>query len=180
MKIWDGALRVGAGWLAAVFVGYLGFGGRVFDPELTYFQFVVFGLVGSFFVVVWPLVQPRWIAVLGGLAFVVVAFSAGSQTPPRLIRDAVWVVAIIGAVKLDLQTDRLLPAVKVGKFVVWAAIFAGTQALAVMLLVLLKSHALTVNPALPLTAAHIGALLGFALGLTHELTLLVATRRRRS
>lgn len=168
-KLKPALLRFTLCLLGSIAAGYAYFGHQIFDHHLTCFQFILFGVVAGIFVAAWPLVNARWLLVLGILAYLGVVIQAKSDTPVRLIRDAVWVLSVIAAVRISLLGDRVFPSLKVGKFVVWAAIFAITHTGALFLLSIIQS--VTVNPELYLMNARIGALAGAGIGLGHELTM---------
>lgn len=157
--------------LGSIAVGYAYFGHRIFDHHLTYFQFILFGAVAGIFVAAWPMVSKRWLLVLGVMAFFGVIIQAQSDTPTRVIRDAVWILSVVAGVGICLQANRVFPNLKVGKFVIWAAIFAITHTCALCLLGVIQS--VTVNPEFYLMNARIGALAGAGLGLGRELAILV-------
>ncbi len=163
--------------LGSIAVGYVYFGHQIFDHHLTYFQFISFGVIAATFVAAWPLVGTRWLILIGVLAYLGLVIQAQSDTPVRLIRDAIWVVSVIAAVRIGLLGDRVFPSLKVGKFVVWAAIFAVTHTCALFLLSVIQS--VTVNPEFYLMNARIGALAGAGVGLGRELAI-VATGKRLS
>jgi hypothetical protein len=75
---------------------------------------------------------------------------------------------VMGAVKLGLLVNRALPSLKIGKFVLWAAIFGFTHTLAVFLLLLINTHSVPVNPEFLMMNARIGALMGAGVGLGLE------------
>ena len=160
--------------LGSIAAGYAYFGPQIFDHHLTYFQFILFGAVAGFFVAVWPLVSARWLLALGVLAYFGFVIQANSTTPVRLIRDAVWILSVMTAVRIGLLGDRFFPSLKVGKFVLWAAIFAVTHTCALYVLGVIQS--VTVNPEFYLMNARIGALAGAGVGLGRELAAVVATR----
>jgi hypothetical protein len=159
--------------LGSIGAGYAYFGHQIFDHQLTYFQFVLFGAVAGLFVAVWPLISARWLLVLGVLAYFGFIIQANSTTPVRLIRDAVWILSVMAAVWIGLLLDRVFPFLKVGKFVVWAAIFAVSHTCALFVLGVIQS--VTVNPEFYLMNARIGALAGAGVGLGHELAAVVVT-----
>ncbi len=161
-------------FLGSIGAGYAYFGNQIFDHHLTYFQFILFGAVAGIFVAAWPLVSARWLLAFGVLAYLGVVTQANSTTPVRLIRDAVWVLSVIAAVRISLLGDCVFPSLKVGKFVVWAAVFAITHTGALYLLSVIQSAA--VNPESYMMNARIGALAGAGIGLGHELAEVVATR----
>jgi len=160
--------------LGSIAVGYAYFGPQIFDHHLTYFQFISFGITAGIFVAAWPLVSARWLFLLGILAYLGFVILANSTTPTRLIRDAVWVLAVIAAVWTSLRGDRVFPSLKVGKFIIWAAIFAVTHTCALAVLGVIQS--VNVNPDFYLMNAKIGALAGAGIGLGHELAAVVISR----
>lgn len=157
--------------LGSIGMGYACFGHQIFDHHLTYFQFILFGAFAGIFVAAWPIVGKRWLVVLGVMAYLGLVIQASSTTPARLIRDAVWILSVIAAVRLGFLGDRVFPSLKVGKFVVWAAIFAITHTGALYLLSVIQS--VTVNPEFYVMNARIGALAGAGVGLGRELAILV-------
>ncbi len=70
----------------------------------------------------------------------------------------------------------MFPALYVGKFVVWGAIFAVTHVCAFLFLVLIKTQSIEANPEFVIMVARIGALLGAGVGLGYELAIIVANR----
>lgn len=162
--------------LGSIGLGYSYFGNQIFDPKLTYFQFVLFGVLASVFIAAIPLVKWRWLVPLAVVSFMGVIFLTKSITPLRVTRDAVWVLVVIAAVWLGLKSNRAFPSLKVGKFVIWSAIFSATHTCAVFMLILITTHSTTANPEFLVMNARIGALLGAGVGLGYELSKILAAR----
>lgn len=175
-KIGLAALQVVLCTWGSIGFGYAYVGPLVFDRHLTYFQFVAFGLVAGVFVAAWPLLRPAWLALLAVVAFLALTITAQSDTPARHVRDAVGVLSLIGAVKVSLLNNRIFRTLAVGKFVVWAAVFAITHVCAVLVLSVLLS--VPIGPGLLPNVARIGALIGAGVGFGYELAVVIGGRRR--
>ncbi len=175
-KVRLAALKLVLCTLGSVGFGFAYFGHQIFNHELTYFQFVYFGVVAGVFVAVLPTAKSRWLVLMGAFAMLGLALNANSNTPMRLIRDVVGVLSVFVAVRLGLGAGRMFPALYVGKFVVWGAIFAVTHVCAFLFLVLIKTQSIEANPEFVIMVARIGALLGAGVGLGYELAIIVANR----
>ena len=162
--------------MGSIAFGFAYFGHQVFNPELTYFQFVFFGLIAGVFVAASPVWKSRWLLLVGVLTFLGLLLSTKSNTPMLLIKDAVGVLFVFAAVRLGVWGNRFLPSWPIGKFVVWGAIFAVTHVCAFLLLVLIKTQSIEANPEFVVVMARIGALLGAGVGFGYEIARIVASR----
>lgn len=161
----------------SILVGLACFGPRILDSRQLYFQCVAWGVVASLFVAAWHLARPRWIALFGVLACFGVVAQTHAETPVRLTRDAIGVLAVAGAVRLSLLSDRALPSLKLGKCVLWGAAFAIVQTLALLLMMLIAGRSTIAGPGIFRTTAQVAAVIGVGVGLGSELADLIWTRR---
>jgi hypothetical protein len=109
-------------------------------------------------------------------AYVAVVAVTAADNSARLVRDAVRLISVIVAVRLCLWSSRILPPLRLGKFVAWGAIFALTHLGALYFLALIQS--VSPSPAMLATVVEMGALTGFGAGIGYELSALVAEGAR--
>ncbi len=110
----------------------------------------------------------------GGLYFIALHAITRPDSMALLLRNAVFITAMLLAIRVGVASDRLLQRVKIGKFIVWAAVFGIAYLASIGLLGVLSGK-------LPRFAdlglvAQIGVLTGAGAGLGCELTELVAKR----
>lgn len=173
-RIFQIALRFALCWVGSIAVGFVFFGGRIFQTELSVFQFVATGAISGLVVAAAVASGRKWsllVFIIGFLATIAFTRSASSA---RLVRDAVLVVAIILAVHASLRWDRVFPRVPFGKFLLWAAGFALVHAVAVALLAIYQRAPAIVEPAM--VAARIGVLIGVGVGVGYEISEFVSRR----
>ncbi len=155
----------------SVLMGFLVYGDSVFDSSQVFFQFVGSGLLGAALVAAARVAGLRAVALVVLIGYPVLLISNGSFTGARLLRDAVGVAGLSGAVLAGMGCNRFFPRRALGKFVIWAAIFGGVHL--AMYAILCLANGQPIDSSWAELTARIGALIGGGLGLGFELSALV-------
>ncbi len=162
-----GLLTVSLCLFTCMLAGALAYGGRIFDPRLSCFQFIAAGLVGGAFLVAIQARRLPYVAAVGVVAFALTAAISGSWSANLLVRNAVWVIALLVAVLGALRIEDRMRRVAFGKFVLWAAAFGIVNLCALGVLSLVRR--VPVNPEVVIANLKMGILIGAGIGLGHEI-----------
>jgi hypothetical protein len=173
----SGLLTVALCLLTCMLVGALACGGRIFDPSLSSFQFIAGGLVGGAFLVAIQARRLEYVAGVGVVAFALTSAISESWSANLLVRNAVWVIALLVAVLGALRIEDGMRRVSFGKFVLWAVVFGIVYLCALGVLRLLRPG--PVNPEVVIANLKLGVLVGAGIGLGHEIAERARWHRQR-
>lgn len=162
-----GLLTVALCLSSCMLMGLLAYGGRIFDPGQVTFQFIVSGLIGGAFVVAVRASRAMYVAAVGIFAFVLTTATSGPVSPNILLRNAVWVIALLVAVLAALRIEDKVRRLSIGKFVLWAAVFGIVYLFALEVLSVIRH--VPVNAEVVIENLKLGALIGAGIGLGHEI-----------
>ncbi len=171
LQLKQAALRVALCGGCTIALGFAVFGFRIFNPGLTYSQFVAGGFNLGLFATLAIAARPRWTILAGGLYFAMFSVITRPDSMALLLRNAVYITAVLLAIRICVASDRRLPRIVFGKFIVWAAVFGAAYILSVELLGLLQPG----SPSMAIVGlvARTGALMGIGVGLGCELSALI-------
>jgi len=118
-------LTIFLGIAGSILVGFLLYGGRIFDSHLPHFQFVAFGIIGAVFYATLKYISLRAALVALLMLYIMQVITAGSTTFDWLLRDFVYVGGIGFAVhNFAAFTERELRGWRFGKFLALGLIMA--------------------------------------------------------
>lgn len=169
-SILPAALLFASCFLGSVLMGLAFYGRVVFDAHLAYFQFVAAGAMGGGLTVAAAGCKSRSMIIAAMLAFAALLAWDSPKSWNLLLRDAVWVLVLVLAVRIGVWNSRVLPRLVFGKFVLWAAVFGALHMGMFAILTLANGISFASDSAM--LAGRLGALVGAGLGLGYEVAVL--------
>ena len=159
----------------SVATGVAVYGGRVCDPALAHFQFVVSGLICGVLILFAQARRGLYTLIGCAVAFVVRSTAVGSLDVGILARNALFVAGLLAAVSGSLHIEERARRLAIGKFALWAAIFGIVHLCMFAAFSLARRGSVAEEPATFQVTA--GALIGAGVGLGHEIMELAARRK---
>lgn len=159
-------------------MGLIFYGTQIFQQHLTYSQFLFSGVFAAACVAAW-LAGGRRGLLIGGLVCLVVLLAYHRPASESLLRrDVIYIVGLVLAVWVSLRASLALARPRVGRFLLWGAIFGVTHLLLFGQLVAFRGAGFDLSTAM--LVGRIGTLVGLGVGLGYELVTLASGRALRA
>ncbi len=159
-------ITIFCGTISTILIGFIFFGFSIFDKQNVFFQFPVFGIIGSVSFTLFKLKEYRYSILILALLFLFEIIIAGEK---YLVTHVLFYIAMVSSILVYTQFFHTrLNNIKYSRFLVLASIISISYVIISFLLGLLfKSDT---SNLLPFQNMPIGFLIGSGLGIGFELS----------